>query len=84
MTLYSGTILLTELMMLAMIIHVMNYSGFTKDEKAWYEIIREESATHFDPKLAEVFMKYWELPVGPNPQSPIPNPHGFKVYKYLK
>ena len=36
MTLYSGTILLTELMMLAMIIHVMNYSGFTKDEKVWY------------------------------------------------
>ena len=64
LTLNSGTILLTALRMLAMIIHVMNYSGFTKDEKAWHEIIREESATHSDPKLAEVFMKYWELPVG--------------------
>lgn len=36
MTLYAGTILLTELMMLAMIIHVANYSGFKRVEKTWY------------------------------------------------
>ncbi len=38
MTLYTGTILITELMMLTMIIHVLKYSGFTREEKTWYVI----------------------------------------------
>ena len=59
MTLYAGTILLTELMMLAMIIHVMNYSGFTKVEKTWYIAtfgaimvcaLAEFTAKHFDAR----------------------------------
>ena len=33
---YSSVIILTELFMLAMIIHVLNYSGFTKTQKIWY------------------------------------------------
>ena len=33
---YMTTIVLTELMMLAMLLHVINYSGFTKAQKAWY------------------------------------------------
>lgn len=36
MTIYSSVILLTELMMLAMVIHVIHYSGFGKSEKRWY------------------------------------------------
>ena len=36
MTFYSSLILITELMMLAMIIHVAGYSGFTKSQKNWY------------------------------------------------
>ena len=36
MTIYSCVILLTELMMLAMMIHVIHYSGFEKAEKGWY------------------------------------------------
>ena len=36
MTIYSSVILLTELMMMAMMIHVIHYSGFTRSEKGWY------------------------------------------------
>lgn len=36
MNFYSSTILLTELLMIAMTIHVLNYSGFTKDQKRWF------------------------------------------------
>ena len=36
MTIYSSVILLTELMMMAMMIHVIRYSGFTRSEKGWY------------------------------------------------
>ena len=36
MTFYSCVILLTELMMLAMTLHVLTYSGFTKVQKVWY------------------------------------------------
>ena len=36
MTFYVGTILLVELMMLAMTLHVLNYSGFTKTQRTWY------------------------------------------------
>ena len=36
MTFYTGTIVLTELLMLAMTLHVFRYSGFTKAQKTWY------------------------------------------------
>ena len=36
MTLYMGGIILTELMMLALAIHVLNYTGFTRAQKRWY------------------------------------------------
>ncbi|MBR6025392.1 MAG: hypothetical protein IK069_01395, partial [Firmicutes bacterium] len=36
MNFYSSTILLTELLMIAMTIHVLSYSGFTKDQKRWF------------------------------------------------
>ena len=36
MTFYMCIIILTELLMLAMTLHVLNYSGFTKRQKAWY------------------------------------------------
>ncbi|MBQ3791865.1 MAG: hypothetical protein II797_02050 [Clostridia bacterium] len=36
MTFYSSLILLTELMMIAMTLHVAIYSGFTKEQKTWY------------------------------------------------
>ncbi len=36
MTFYSCVILLTELMMLAMSLHVLGYSGFTKRQKMWF------------------------------------------------
>ena len=36
MTFYNSLILITELMMLAMLIHVAGYSGFTKSQKNWY------------------------------------------------
>ncbi|MCR5088281.1 MAG: HD domain-containing protein [Oscillospiraceae bacterium] len=38
MTLYTGVILLTELMLFTMAVHVLNYSGFTRIEKKWYLI----------------------------------------------
>lgn len=36
MSFYTGTIVLTELLMLAMTLHVLTYSGFTKRQKMWY------------------------------------------------
>ncbi|MBO4217263.1 MAG: HD domain-containing protein [Clostridia bacterium] len=36
MTFYMSIIVMTELLMLAMTIHVLNYSGFTREQKAWY------------------------------------------------
>jgi len=33
---YTNVIILTELMMLAMILHVVRYSGFTRVQKFWY------------------------------------------------
>ena len=37
MTFYTCAIILTELMMLTMSIHVIPYSGFTREQKKWYE-----------------------------------------------
>ncbi len=36
MTFYTCAIILTELMMLTMSIHVIPYSGFTREQKKWY------------------------------------------------
>lgn len=36
MTIYSGVILLTELMMLALAIHVLAYTGLGRSQKHWY------------------------------------------------
>ena len=36
MTFYANVIILTELMMVAMTLHVVHYSGFTKEQKLWY------------------------------------------------
>ena len=36
MTFYTGTTILTELMMIAMSFHVLHYSGFTRTQKLWY------------------------------------------------
>ncbi|MBR4467038.1 MAG: HD domain-containing protein, partial [Clostridia bacterium] len=36
MLFYISVILLTELMMLAMTLHVLHYSGFKKEQKVWY------------------------------------------------
>ena len=36
MTFYASLILLSELLMLAMTLHVLCYSGFTRSQKAWY------------------------------------------------
>lgn len=36
MNFYTSIIILTELLMLAMTLHVLNYSGFTKTQKSWY------------------------------------------------
>ena len=36
MTIYMGTIILTDLLMLTMSLHVLNYPGFTRTEKCWY------------------------------------------------
>lgn len=33
---YPYVIILTELMMVAMVVHVINYSGFRKNQKIWY------------------------------------------------
>ena len=59
MTIYSSVILLTELMMMAMMIHVIRYSGFTRSEKGWYVATftaimlcaaAEYCAIHFDAR----------------------------------
>lgn len=39
MVLYAGIIMLTELLMLALMIHVIKYPGFTKPQKRWYLIL---------------------------------------------
>ncbi|MBQ7567033.1 MAG: HD domain-containing protein [Oscillospiraceae bacterium] len=36
MTFYTAVILMTELLMLAMTLHVLHYSGFTKVQKTWF------------------------------------------------
>ena len=36
MTIYMGAIILTELLMIAMILHVLYYPGFQRVEKRWY------------------------------------------------
>ncbi|MBP5312332.1 MAG: HD domain-containing protein [Clostridia bacterium] len=36
MTFYTNIILLTELLMLTMLVHVINYSGFKRKQKIWY------------------------------------------------
>lgn len=36
MTFYSCIIVLTELLMVAMTLHVLNYTGFTRVQKTWY------------------------------------------------
>ncbi|MBR5923452.1 MAG: HD domain-containing protein [Clostridia bacterium] len=36
MTFYSSVIIMTELMMIAMSLHVLHYSGFKKVQKGWY------------------------------------------------
>ena len=36
MNFYLWAIIITELLMIAMLMHVANYSGFTKEEKKWY------------------------------------------------
>ncbi len=36
MTFYMSAIILTELMMIAMTLHVLHYSGFTREQKTWY------------------------------------------------
>lgn len=36
MTFYQVTFLLTELLMLTMLLHVLGYSGFTRQQKRWY------------------------------------------------
>ena len=63
MTFYANLIILTELMMLAMTLHVIHYSGFTKVQKVWYLMTfgsimvcsGAEFAVHcgrYDPKFA--------------------------------
>ena len=36
MTYYASAVIITELMMIAMILHVLAYSGFQRVQKAWY------------------------------------------------
>ncbi len=36
MTFYAGITILTELIMLAMTIHVCTHSAFTKQQKVWF------------------------------------------------
>lgn len=38
MTLYMSATILTALLMIAMTLHVIHYSGFTKEQKTWYII----------------------------------------------
>ena len=63
MTFYMSAIILTELMMIAMTLHVLHYSGFTREQKTWYLLTfsavmlcsAAEFAVHcgaYDPKFA--------------------------------
>ena len=63
MTFYTGLTILVELFMLAMIIHVMRYSGISKSQRAWFLVTflaimlcaAAEYAVHcgvYDPKYA--------------------------------
>ena len=63
MTFYMSAIILTELMMIAMTLHVLHYSGFTREQKTWYVLTfaavmlcsAAEFAVHcgkYDPKFA--------------------------------
>ena len=63
MSFYSCVIILTELMMIAMTLHVLTYSGFKKTQKMWYILTflaimlcaGAEYAVHcgfYDPKFA--------------------------------
>ena len=63
MTFYFATIILTELLMLAMTIHVVGYSGFERRQKDWFVLTflcimmcaAEEYAVHcglYDPSLS--------------------------------
>ncbi len=36
MTFYMSATILIELLMIAMTLHVINYSGFTRQQKAWF------------------------------------------------
>ena len=36
MSFYTSTIIITELMMISMTLHVLHYSGFTKQQRNWY------------------------------------------------
>jgi len=36
MTFYTSATIITELLMLAMVLHVIHYSGFTKTQKTWF------------------------------------------------
>ena len=65
MTFYTAIIMLTELIMLAMTLHVLHYSGFTKEQRIWYILTflsimfcaGAEFAVHcgyYDPKFAVV------------------------------
>lgn len=36
MSFYTGTIILSELLMLAISLHMLNYTGFTKQQKTWF------------------------------------------------
>ncbi len=38
MTIYICSIILTDLLMIAMTMHVLNYSGFNKTQKAWFTL----------------------------------------------
>ena len=62
MTFYSCVIIITELLMVSMILHVVNYSGFTRTQKFWYLVTfiavmfcaAAEFAVHcgyYDPKF---------------------------------
>ena len=63
MDFYTALIILTELLMLSMVFHVLNYSGFTKEQKTWYLLTfitimlcsAAEFAVHcgyYDPRFA--------------------------------
>ncbi len=65
MTFYLATVIITELLMIAMTIHVVNYSGFHKRQKEWFVLTflcvmmcaAEEYAVHcglYDPSVKGV------------------------------